>query len=96
MPPLTALCKQTITLDTAQPEKQAQSASEVLLNAVLQALTTKLDLDGLAQTLVAQVTDRLVDSITLSDLSEAIAIDHRDEIQARLAQAVLDRVRVSV
>ena len=102
MPPLKTLCQQTpplkprtqtITLDM-EPEKQAPS-SEVLQNAVLRALTTKLDLDGLAQTLVAQVTDRLVESITLADLSEAIATQHRDEIKARLAQAVLDRVRAS-
>jgi hypothetical protein len=100
MPPLKTLCKQTpplkprtqtITLDM-EPEKQAQS-SEILQNAVLQALTTKLDLDGLAETLVEQVTARLVESITLADLAEAIAEQHRDEIKTRLARAVLDRVR---
>jgi hypothetical protein len=60
---------------------------------VLQALTKKLDLDGLAETLVEQVTARLVESITLADLAEAIAEQHRDEIKTRLARAVLDRVR---
>ena len=99
MPPLKTLYKQTpplkphtqtITLD--MEPKQAPS-SEILQNAVLQALTKKLDLDGLAQTLVEQVTARLVESITLADLAEAIAEQHRDEIKTRLARAVLDRVR---
>ena len=99
MPPLKTLCKQapplkprtqTITLD--MEPKQAPS-SEILQTAVLQALTTKLDLDGLAETLVEQVTARLVESITLADLAEAIAEQHRDEIKTRLARAVLDRVR---
>ena len=85
---------QTITLDMEQPEQPPPAfANEVLLNSVLQALTKKLDLDGLAQQLVAQVTERLVESITLADLSEAIAAQHRDEIKARLAQAVLERVQ---
>jgi len=101
-PSLKTLCTQTITLDMEQPEQpppeqpppeQAQSSSGVLQNAVLQALTKKLDLDGLAQTLVAQVTERLADSITLAELSETIAAQHRDEIKAGLARAVLDRVR---
>ena len=97
MPPLKTLCKQTPplkphcthTLDM-EPE---QSSSEVLQKVVLQALTKKLDLDGLAQTPVAQVTERLVESITLADLSEAIAAQHRDEIKTRLAKAVLERVQ---
>jgi hypothetical protein len=75
------------------PEKeQAPSSSEALLNEVVQALTTKLDLDGLAKTLVGQVADRLVGTITLAELSEAIAAQHGDEIKARLTQAVLNRV----
>ena len=93
-PSLKTLCTQTITLDMEPPPpEQAQSSSEVLQNAVLQALTKKLDLDGLAKTPVAQVTERLADSITLAELSETIAAQHRDEIKAGLARAVLDRVR---
>jgi len=74
-------------------EATPESSSEVLISLVLQALTKKLDLDGLAQQLVAPVTARLVESITLADLAEAIAEQHRDEIKTRLARAVLDRVR---
>jgi hypothetical protein len=79
---------------TREPEAVHESSSEVLVNLVLQALAKKLDLDGLAQQLVAPVTERLVESITLADLAEAIAAQHRDEIKTRLARAVLDRVRI--
>jgi hypothetical protein len=94
--PLKTLCKQTPKTHCTQtitPDMEPESASEVLVNLVLQALAKKLDLDGLAQQLVAPVTERLVESITLADLAEAIAAQHRDEIKTRLARAVLDRVR---
>jgi hypothetical protein len=92
MPPRKTLCEQTILLDPELP-KEALSPEDALRDAVLQVLTTKLDLDGLARTLVKQVADSLSESITLSDLSEAIAAQHKEEIKVRLARAVLDRVR---
>ncbi len=77
-------------VDDARPLVQAPNSA--LTDAILAALAAKLDLDELAQLLVDQVTDRLVDSITLSDLAGTIATQQRDEINTRLAQVVLARV----
>jgi hypothetical protein len=70
-----------------------QAPNSALIDAILAALTAKLDVEALAQLLVDQVTDRLANSITLSDLADTIATQHREEINARLAQMVLASVR---
>jgi FixJ family two-component response regulator len=70
-----------------------QAPNGALIDAILAALTAKLDVEELSQILVDQVTDRLANSITLSDLADTIATQHREEINARLAQMVLASVR---
>ncbi len=78
-----------LVVDT--PLSTAPVHTNALLDAIVTTLTEKLNIDELAGLLVDQVTDRLVDSITLSDLADTVATQHKDEINARLAQVVLAR-----
>jgi len=68
------------------------SPANALMEAVLQHLLQKLDLDGVTQTLIEQVGDRIAASIVVSDLADELAKEHTAAILAQLKVAMLKRI----
>jgi len=68
------------------------SPANALIEAVLQHLLQKLDLDGVTQTLIEQVGDRIAASIVVSDLADELAKEHTTAILAQLKVAMLKRI----
>jgi len=70
----------------------SNSPANALMEAVLQHLLQKLDLDGVTQTLIEQVGDRIAASIVVSDLADELAKEHTAAILAQLKVAMLKRI----
>ncbi len=83
-------------LDLAPPPRDpaiapSSSSREALIAAVVESISGRLEENGAYQALVNKIAEHISSTVTLDQIAEVMAQDHREEVLAHLSESVVTR-----
>jgi hypothetical protein len=70
----------------------SSSSRDVLVNAIVESISSRLEENGACNVLVSKLAEHISNTVTLDQMAESIARDFRDEVLAKLGDAMVARI----